>query len=128
MPIARAMDDCLLCYGMNGEPVRPQQGFPLRLLAPGFEGIFNTKYLRRIKLVDRYYMNYNDYGHLDRDPNEAALGSCQPSSTSSARLSDRLGRHRLAQISCCGHGLGPSVRRRATMALLGSVSGSSTVK
>jgi DMSO/TMAO reductase YedYZ molybdopterin-dependent catalytic subunit len=74
MPIAKAMDDCLLCYGMNGEPVRPQQGFPLRLLAPGFEGIFNTKYLRRIKLVDRYYMNYNDYGHLDRDPNESALG------------------------------------------------------
>jgi sulfane dehydrogenase subunit SoxC len=33
IPIAKAMDDCLLCYGMNGEPVRPQQGFPLRLLA-----------------------------------------------------------------------------------------------
>jgi sulfane dehydrogenase subunit SoxC len=74
MPIAKAMDDCLIAYGMNGEAVRPQNGFPLRLMTPGFEGIFHTKYLRRIKIVDRYYMNYNDYGHLDRDPKEAALG------------------------------------------------------
>ena len=42
-------------------------------MVPGFEGIFHTKYLRRIKVVDRYYMNYNDYGHLDRDPKIAAL-------------------------------------------------------
>jgi sulfane dehydrogenase subunit SoxC len=73
MPLAKAMDDCLVCYGMNGEAVRPQQGFPLRLMVPGFEGIFSTKYLRRIKLVDRYYLNYNDYGHLDQDPKVAAL-------------------------------------------------------
>src|SRR5262249_55719811 len=40
----------------------------------GFEGIFHTKYLRRIKVVDRYYMNYNDFGHLDQEATEAALG------------------------------------------------------
>jgi DMSO/TMAO reductase YedYZ molybdopterin-dependent catalytic subunit len=74
MPIAKAMDDCIIAYGMNGEAVRPQNGFPLRLMAPGFEGIFHTKFLRRIKIVDRYYMNYSDYGHLDRDPIDAALG------------------------------------------------------
>jgi sulfane dehydrogenase subunit SoxC len=73
MPIAKAMDDCIIAYGMNGEAVRPQQGFPVRLMVPGFEGIFHTKWLRRIKVVDRYYMNYNDYGHLDRDPKVAAL-------------------------------------------------------
>ena len=48
--------------------VRPQQGFPLRLIVPGFEGIYQTKYLRRIKVVDRYYMTYNDYGHINPDP------------------------------------------------------------
>ena len=53
MPLAKAMDDCLVAYGMNGEALRPQQGFPLRLMVPGFEGIFHTKYLRRIKVVDR---------------------------------------------------------------------------
>jgi sulfane dehydrogenase subunit SoxC len=73
MPIAKAMDDCIIAYGMNGEAVRPQNGFPLRLMVPGFEGIFHTKWLRRIKLVDRYYMNYNDYGHLDQDSKVAAL-------------------------------------------------------
>ncbi len=73
MPIAKAMDDCFVAYGMNGEPLRPQQGFPLRLMVPGFEGIFHTKYLRRIKVVDRYYMNYNDFGHLDQDDKIAAL-------------------------------------------------------
>ena len=42
-------------------------------MVPGFEGIFHTKWLRRIKVVDRYYMNYNDFGHLDQDPKVAAL-------------------------------------------------------
>ena len=73
MPVAKAMDDVLVAYGMNGEPVRPQNGFPLRLVVPGFEGIFSTKYVRRVKLVDRYYLNYNDFGHLDEDAKVAAL-------------------------------------------------------
>ena len=66
--LAKAMDDCLVCYGQNGEAIRPQQGFPVRLVVPGFEGIYNTKWLRRIKVVDRYYMTYNDYGHISDDP------------------------------------------------------------
>jgi sulfane dehydrogenase subunit SoxC len=74
IPMAKAMDDCMVAYGMNGEALRPQQGFPLRLLVPGFEGIFNSKYLRRIKAVDRYYMTYSDYGHLRQEPEHAALG------------------------------------------------------
>ncbi|HEX6897231.1 MAG TPA: molybdopterin-dependent oxidoreductase, partial [Bryobacteraceae bacterium] len=73
IPLAKAMDDCLVCYAMNGEPIRPQQGFPLRLMVPGFEGIYQIKYLRRIKVVDRYYMTYDDYGHIDADPKAAAL-------------------------------------------------------
>jgi sulfane dehydrogenase subunit SoxC len=73
MPLAKAMDDCVVCYGMNGEALRPQQGFPVRLMVPGFEGIFSTKFLRRIKLVDRYYMNYNDYGHLRQEAKDTAL-------------------------------------------------------
>ncbi len=71
--LSKAMDDCLVAWGQNGEPVRPQQGFPLRLVVPGFEGIYQTKYLRRIKVVDRYYMTYNDYGHLQKDPKVVAL-------------------------------------------------------
>jgi sulfane dehydrogenase subunit SoxC len=73
IPLAKAMDDCLVAYGQNGEPLRPQQGFPLRLIVPGFEGIYQIKYLRRIKVVDRYYMTYDDYGHINPDPKVAAL-------------------------------------------------------
>ena len=71
--LAKAMDDVIVAYGMNGEPLRPQNGFPVRLITPGFEGIYNTKWLRRIKTVDRYYMTYNDYGHISADPKVAAL-------------------------------------------------------
>jgi sulfane dehydrogenase subunit SoxC len=60
LPMAKAMNDMLVAYGQNGEPVRPQNGFPLRLLVPGFEGICNVKWLRRIKVTDQFYMTYND--------------------------------------------------------------------
>ena len=73
IPLAKALDDCMVCYAMNGEPIRPQQGYPLRLMVPGFEGIYQIKYLRRIKVVDRYYMTYDDYGHINPDPKVAAL-------------------------------------------------------
>ena len=73
IPLAKALDDCIVCYAMNGEPIRPQQGFPLRLMVPGFEGIYQIKYLRRIKVVDQYYMTYDDYGHITADPKSAAL-------------------------------------------------------
>src|SRR3979490_1980247 len=39
IPIEKAMDDCIIAYGMNGEPLRPQQGFPGRIMVPGFEGL-----------------------------------------------------------------------------------------
>ena len=52
VPLAKAMDDALLCLYQNGERVRPANGYPLRLLLPGFEGNMNVKWLRRIKLVD----------------------------------------------------------------------------
>lgn len=62
LPMSKAMDDMLVAYGQNGEPVRPQNGFPLRLLVPGFEGLCNVKWLRRIKVVDQFYMTYNEFG------------------------------------------------------------------
>ena len=56
IPIEKAMDDVLVAYGQNGEAVRPEQGYPLRLLVPGWQGINGVKWLRRIKLVDQPYM------------------------------------------------------------------------
>jgi sulfane dehydrogenase subunit SoxC len=52
IPMEKAMDDCLLAYGQNGEAVRPEQGYPLRLISPGYEGIYNVKWLSRLELLD----------------------------------------------------------------------------
>src|SRR5215207_8033835 len=50
IPTAKAMADGLLVYAANGEALRPSQGYPLRLLLPGFEGNMNIKWLRRLKV------------------------------------------------------------------------------
>ena len=42
VPIAKALDDALLVYAQNGERLRPEQGYPLRLLLPGYEGNTNV--------------------------------------------------------------------------------------
>jgi len=56
IPLSKAMDDAMLAYAQNGEPLRPEQGFPLRLFLPGWEGNANVKWLRRLKVVDQPYM------------------------------------------------------------------------
>lgn len=50
IPIEKALDDALLVYAQNGERLRPEQGYPLRLFLPGFEGNASVKWLRRLKL------------------------------------------------------------------------------
>ena len=52
VPLAKCMDDALVCLYQNGERVRPSNGYPIRLLLPGFEGNMNVKWLRRLKLTD----------------------------------------------------------------------------
>lgn len=51
VPIEKCLDDAMLVYSQNGERLRPQQGYPLRLLLPGFEGNMNVKWLRRLKVA-----------------------------------------------------------------------------
>ena len=51
LPLAKAVDDVIVAYGQNGEPVRPHQGYPLRLVVPGFQGKYHVKWLRRLRLV-----------------------------------------------------------------------------
>jgi sulfane dehydrogenase subunit SoxC len=50
-PLGKAMDDALVCLYQNGERIRPSNGYPVRLLLPGFEGNMNVKWLRRIKVT-----------------------------------------------------------------------------
>ena len=52
VPISRALEDCLIVYAQNGEALRPEQGYPLRLIVPGCEGNINVKWLRRLEVTD----------------------------------------------------------------------------
>ncbi|SVA72622.1 uncharacterized protein METZ01_LOCUS125476, partial [marine metagenome] len=56
VPLDKAMDDTLVAYGQNGEALRPAQGYPLRLLIPGWEGNICVKWLRRLRVVDQSYL------------------------------------------------------------------------
>jgi sulfane dehydrogenase subunit SoxC len=50
IPLEKALDDCLVAYKMNGEALRPEQGYPLRLVVPGWEGNMWVKWLRRLEV------------------------------------------------------------------------------
>jgi sulfane dehydrogenase subunit SoxC len=60
LPLAKAMEDVLVAYGQNGEPLRVEQGYPIRLIVPGWEAPFSVKYLRHIKVVDQPYHAWNE--------------------------------------------------------------------
>ena len=60
IPIAKALDDAMIALYQNGERINPSQGYPMRLLVPGYEGNMNVKWLHRIKLVEEPVMAINE--------------------------------------------------------------------
>jgi sulfane dehydrogenase subunit SoxC len=56
IPLEKMLKDAILAYGQNGEAIRPEQGYPLRLILPGWEGNTHIKWLRRIELSDKPFM------------------------------------------------------------------------
>lgn len=56
IPIEKAYDDALIAYAQNGEALRPEQGYPVRLFLPGYEGSASVKWLRRIELSTEPFM------------------------------------------------------------------------
>ena len=53
IPIEKVLDDAMIVWGQNGEPLRPEQGYPVRLLVPGWEGNLNVKWLKRLEFSDK---------------------------------------------------------------------------
>ncbi len=56
IPLEKILDDCMVAYAMNGEALRPEQGYPARLVVPGWEGNMWVKWLRRLEFGDMPYM------------------------------------------------------------------------
>src|SRR5437879_2810379 len=60
IPLAKALDDAMIALYQNGERINPSQGYPMRMLLPGYEGNMNVKWLHRIKLVESPVMAINE--------------------------------------------------------------------
>ena len=56
VPIDKCLSDALIVYAQNGEAIRPEQGYPMRLFLPGWEGNINIKWLRRLEVSDKPFM------------------------------------------------------------------------
>ncbi len=72
IPLEKALADGLLALYQNGERIRPENGYPLRLILPGWEGVLNVKWLRRLKLTKQPIMARNEtsrYTELQPDGN-----------------------------------------------------------
>jgi sulfane dehydrogenase subunit SoxC len=70
IPMANALDDAIVAWGMNGEMLRPENGYPLRLVVPGVQGVSWVKYLRRIEVGDQPFFTKDEEIHyVDLMPN-----------------------------------------------------------
>ncbi len=74
IPFDKAMRDCFVAYGQNGEAIRPEQGYPLRLMVPGYEGNLHIKWLRRLEIADMPFMTREETSkYTDLRPNGKAV-------------------------------------------------------
>ena len=74
VPMEKALDDALIAIYQNGERLRPENGYPMRLLLPGWEGNTNVKWLRRIKVTDGPVMTKDETSkYTDSMPDGRAL-------------------------------------------------------
>jgi sulfane dehydrogenase subunit SoxC len=70
IPIELAMDDVIVAWGQNGEMLRPENGYPLRLIVPGVQAVSSVKYLRRIEVGDKPWGTKDEAIHyIDLLPN-----------------------------------------------------------
>jgi len=75
LPLEKCLDDVLVVYAQNGEALRPEQGFPLRLFVPGWEGNVSVKWLRRFKLGDQpWYTREETSKYTDLMPDGTSRG------------------------------------------------------
>lgn len=73
VPMEKLLDDALIVYAQNGEPLRQPNGYPVRLLLPGYEGNMCIKWLRRLELIDQPNMSRDETAkYTDPLPNGTA--------------------------------------------------------
>jgi sulfane dehydrogenase subunit SoxC len=112
IPLEKALKDCFLAYGQNGEAIRPEQGYPLRLIVPGFEGNMNIKWLRRLEISDVPFMTREETSkYTDLRPSGKAVqfsfemeAKSVITSPSGEMMLDEPGFHEITGIAWSGRG------------------------
>ena len=112
LPLERMLDDAMIVYGQNGEALRPEQGYPVRLVLPGLEGNAHIKWLRRLEVTDRPVHSREEtakYTDLMTDGRAAQftlpMGVKSVITRPSAGLSiDRPGFYEIRGLAWSGHG------------------------
>ena len=111
VPIAKAWDDAIVAYAFNGEALRPSNGYPVRLLLPGFEANTSIKWLRRIKLVDQPNMSKDETSkYTDPLPDHTArqfslvMDAKSIITTPSAPMRIHRGWHEISGLAWTGRG------------------------
>jgi sulfane dehydrogenase subunit SoxC len=112
IPIEKCLDDALVVYSQNGERLRPEQGYPVRLLLPGFEGNLNIKWLRRLHVTNEpgytreETAKYTDLMSDGRARKFSFVMECKSliTSPSGSQTLTRKGTHEIRGIAWSGHG------------------------
>ncbi|WP_438868758.1 sulfite dehydrogenase [Pseudomonas sp. L1(2025)] len=112
LPLEKCLDDVLVAYSQNGERLRPEQGYPLRLIVPGYEGNTHIKWLRRLHVTDApAYSREETAKYTDLMPDGRArkfsfVMECKSIITapSGSQTLTRKGEHELRGIAWSGNG------------------------
>lgn len=112
VPIEKCLDDALIVYSQNGERLRPEQGYPVRLFLPGFEGNMSIKWLRRLHVTDapgytrEETGKYTDLMADGRARKFSFVMECKSiiTSPSGTHKLTRQGLHEMRGIAWSGHG------------------------
>jgi sulfane dehydrogenase subunit SoxC len=112
LPLEKCLDDVLVAYSQNGERLRPEQGYPLRLIVPGYEGNTHIKWLRRLHVTDApAYSREETAKYTDLMPDGRArkfsfVMECKSLITapSGTQILTRKGPHEIRGIAWSGNG------------------------
>lgn len=112
VPLDKALDDVLLALYQNGEPIRPEQGYPMRLFVPGWEGNLNVKWLTQIKLLtEPAHFRDETSKYTDTLPDRTSLQFTYPmgvksliTSPSGQMTLERPGLYQVTGLAWSGHG------------------------
>ena len=105
------VDEAIIAYWQNGEPLRPAHGFPIRLILPGLEGNLNIKWLRRLKFGDQPWMTrWETARYTQLLPNGKArqfqlrMETNSVITSPSGTMEIRAGYNRISGVAWSGHG------------------------